>query len=450
MTYDLAIIGAGSAGYVAAERAGHAGLKVVLFDKRNLGGVCLNEGCIPTKTLLYSAKLYDNARHGHKYGIESSDVTVDFSAIMKRKNKVIRKLVGGVAAKMKGAQVEVVEAEAKIQGRKNGLFELSAKQFVYPAKNVLIATGAEAIIPPIKGMDANKVLTSREILQIKSLPNSINIIGGGVIGLEFASFFSALGTEVNVFEMMPEILPGTDAELAKMLRSDLSKQGVNFFIGTSVTEIDGDHVVYSNEKGKGRVAAEHLLVCVGRKPNIQGIGLAELGVEMDHKGLKIDEHCRTNIPGIYAAGDLTGFSQLAHTASREGTVAVNHILGNPDRMRYNAVPAVVYTNPELATVGLTEDEATQQGIPCKTLKLPMAFAGRFIVENEGKNGMAKVVVGEKYGEVLGVHLYGNPSSEIIHSACLAIEMEMRVEDLQEIIFPHPTVSEIIHEVVFEA
>lgn len=448
--YDLAIIGAGSAGYVAAERAGHEGLKVVLFDKRNLGGVCLNEGCIPTKTLLYSAKVYENAQQSSKYGVNTSDVSFDFSKIMSRKNKVIKKLVGGVGAKMKQAKVELIMAEAKITTRKKDHLVIVADGKEYPSKNILLATGAEAIVPPIKGLNKDEVMTSREALKIKEVPESLNIIGGGVIGLEFASLFNSLGAKVNVFEMMEEILPGTDAELAQMLRKDLSKKGVAFYIGTTVTEISGKSVLYENKDGKGSVDAENLLISVGRRPNISGLGLEELGVELTSQGIKIDENCRTNIPNIYAAGDMTGFSQLAHTASREGTVAVNHILGKADKMRYNAVPAVVYTNPEIACVGLTEEEAKTKGIACKTLKLPMAYAGRFIVENEGKNGLAKVVVGEKYNEILGVHLYGNPSSEMIYGACMAIETQMRVQDLQEIIFPHPTVSEILHEVVYEA
>jgi len=448
--YDLAIIGAGSAGYVAAERAGHENLKVVLFDKRNLGGVCLNEGCIPTKTLLYSAKIYESAQQGSKYGVNTTDVSFDFSKIMARKNKVTKKLVGGVRTKMKQAKVELIMTEAKITGRKKDHFTIVSDGKEYQSKNILLATGAEAIVPPIKGLNKNEVMTSREALQVTEVPESLNIIGGGVIGLEFASLFNSLGATVNVFEMMEEILPGTDAELAKMLRNDLSKKGITFYIGTTVTEIQGKSVLYENKNGKGTAEAEKLLISVGRRPNITGLGLEELGVELSKQGIKIDDNCRTNIPNIYAAGDITGFSQLAHTASREGTVAVNHILGKPDRMRYNAVPAVVYTNPEIACVGLTEEEAKTKGIACRTLKLPMAYAGRFIVENEGKNGLAKIVIGEKYNEILGVHLYGNSSSEIIYGACMAIETQMRVQDLQEIIFPHPTVSEILHEVVFEA
>lgn len=448
--YDIGIIGAGSAGYVAAELAGKAGMKVVLFDKRALGGVCLNEGCIPTKTILYSAKMYENAKFGEKYGINAKDVSYDFPAIMSRKNKVIRKLVGGVGAKMKKAGVELNMAEAKIVSREQDHIVIASEGKEYPCKNILLASGAEAFVPPIKGLNKDEAVTSREILQIEAVPESLNIIGAGVVGMEFACFFNSLGTKVTVFEMMDEILPGIDIEISKMFRKDMEKKGIVIHTSTTVTEISGKKVIFENKEGKSEKEADELLLSVGRKANTSGMGLEELGVELTKNGgVKIDEKCRTNIPNIYAAGDITGFSQLAHTASREGIVAVNNILGKQERMRYNAVPSVVYSNPEIACVGMTEEEAKSKGIACKTLALPMAYAGRFIVENEGKNGIAKMVVGEKYGEILGVHMYGNPSSEIIYGAAMAIEMEMRVKDMQEIVFPHPTVSEILHEVVFE-
>lgn len=447
--YDLGIIGAGPAGYVAAERAGHLGLSVIIFDKRELGGVCLNEGCIPTKTLLYTAKLYDNALHGDKYGINCKDVSFNFDTLMKRKDKVVKKLVGGVAFKMKKYNVEVVKSEAVIEERKNNCIVVSSNGNIYECKNILIATGSEAAIPPIKGLDLKYILTNREILQLTEIPKSLNIIGGGVIGVEFASFFSTMGTKVKVFEMMDEILPGVDTELTVMLREELSKKGIEFYLGAKVKEVDKTKVIFEKDGKTESADAEKLLMCVGRKPNIEGIGLEKLGIEFTSKGIKIDKTCRTNIPNVYAAGDITGFSLLAHTASREAEVAVNNLAGKKDVMRYNAIPAVVYTNPELSGVGLTEDEAKKKNIPVKVIKLPMAFAGRFVAENEGKNGLTKVIVGEKYNEILGVHMIGNPSSEMIYGAAMAIEMQMRVKDLKEIVFPHPTVSEILKETMFE-
>ncbi len=446
--YDLGIIGAGPAGYVAAERAGHKGLKVVIFDKRYLGGVCLNEGCIPTKTLLYTAKLYENALFGEKYGISCSNVSFDYGKIIDRKDKIVKKLVSGVASKMKGAKAEVVFEEAIMEERKTDHILVKAGEQTYPCKNILIATGSEAAVPPIKGLSKENALTNREILQIRELPKSINIIGGGVIGIEFAGFFNSMGVEVHVFEMLEEILPGIDREFCVMLRSELTKKGVDFHLGVKVEEVKGNMVVFTDKDGSHEISANKLLVAVGRKVNVEGIGLDKTGVEFSPKGIKIDNHCRTNIPNIYAAGDITGFSLLAHTAYREAEVAVNNMAGEKDIMRYNAIPGVVYTNPEISSVGLTEEDATKSGIKFKKSTLPLSYAGRFIAENEGKNGLIKVLVGEKYGEILGVHIIGNPSSELIFGAAMAIEMQMRVKDIQEIVFPHPTVSEIFKEIAF--
>ncbi len=446
--YDLGIIGAGPAGYVAAERAGHKGLKVVLFDKRQLGGVCLNEGCIPTKTLLYTAKLYENARNSEKYGITCNDVSFDFTKIMGRKNKIVKKLVAGVSTKMKACNVKVVFEKATLKERKTDHIIVKTQNETYQCKNILIATGSEAAIPPIQGLNEKKSLTNREILQINEIPASINIIGGGVIGIEFASFFNSMGTKVRVVEMMDEILPGIDRELSIMLRDELSKKGIEFFLEAEVKQVKNNSVIYKNQNGPGEIFADKLLVAAGRKPNVKEIGLENVGVEFSFHGIKIDNSCRTNIPNIFAAGDVTGFSLLAHTAYREAEVAVNTIMGEKDVMRYHAIPGVVYTNPEIAYVGIKEEDAVKQGIKIKKATLPMTYAGRFVAENEGKNGLIKIIAGEKYGEILGVHMIGNPSSEIIYGAAMAIEMQMRIKDIQEIVFPHPTVSEIFKETVF--
>lgn len=447
--FDLAIIGGGPAGYTAAERAGSAGLKTIVFDMRELGGVCLNEGCIPTKTLLYTAKMYDHALHGDVFGIYAENVSFDFKKIMKRKDKVVRKLVSGVSSRMKKNKVEVIKSKATIKERRNGTFVISANGQEVETGHILIATGSEAAVPPIQGLNKQEYYTNREILQLKEIPKSLNIIGGGVIGIEFANIFNTFGTKVTVFELLDEILPGIDAEFSRMLRNGLSKRGVEFHLGAKVTVVNGNQV-HAEKAGK-RISsrADKLLVAVGRKVNVEGLGLEKLGVEFSPNGIKIDQNCRTNIPAVYAAGDVTGFSLLAHTAYREAEVAVNHILGKQDRMRYNAIPAVVYTNPEISCVGLTEEVAKEKEIAYKAHSLPMTYAGRFIAENEGFNGLCKILVGEKHREILGVHMIGNPSSETIYGAAMAIEMQMRVGDVKEIVFPHPTVSEIFREMVFE-
>lgn len=446
--YDVGIIGGGPAGYVAAERAAQKGLSVVLFDKKKLGGVCLNEGCIPTKTLLYTAKLYDQAREGGKYGIHCKEVTFDFPAIMQRKNKVVTRLVAGIGAAMKKGGIEVVAAHANILDRTTGVIRIAAGDKQYECRNILLATGSEAMIPPIPGLVREEILTNREILDIDHVPESLIIIGGGVIGMEFAGFFSSMGSKVSVIEMLDEILGPTDKQFSAMLRQEFTKKGVDFYLSSRVVEIRGKEVIFERNGQKESVTGSEILISVGRKPVVSGYNLEILGVEVERGGVKIDEHCRTNVPNVYAAGDITGYSLLAHTASREGEVAINGICGIPDRMRYHAIPAIVYTNPEISCVGLTEEEARAKNIAYRVRTLPMAYAGRFVAENEGRNGLVKILTGEKYHEVLGVHMIGNPSSEMIFGAAIMIEMEMRLTDVEQIVFPHPTVSEILKETVF--
>ncbi len=447
--FDIAILGGGPAGYVAAERAGAKGLSVVIFDKRALGGVCLNEGCIPTKTLLNSAKVLEYAHEAGKYGIQVQEVSFDFKKIMARKDKVVRKLVSGVGGKMKHAKAKVVMAEAVVKEKRADVITITADGKDYQATRLLVCTGSEAAVPPIPGLDKDQVLTNREILQLKELPKSLVIIGGGVIGTEFADFFNALGTKVTVIEMLPEILTGVDEEIAAFIRKEFTNRGIDYHLNAKVTELKGKEVIFEKDGKSLSVIGEEVLLSVGRRPNVAGLGLENIGVEFSPRGVKIDQYCRTNIPNVYAAGDITGFSLLAHTASREGEVAINHILGRKDVMRYNAIPGVVYTHPETAGVGLTESAAKAKGIEVEVKKLPMAYAGRFIAENEGKDGFCKVVVGKKYKEILGIHIVGGACSEMIWGACALIEAQLRVQDVEEIVFPHPTVSEIIKETIFQ-
>jgi dihydrolipoamide dehydrogenase len=447
--YDLAIIGGGPAGYVAAERAGAKGMSVILFDKRALGGVCLNEGCIPTKTLLNSAKVLEYAHEAGKYGITVENVGIDFKKIMLRKDKVVRKLVAGVGAKMKHAKVEVIMAAVVIREKRGEVITIDADNQQYQATRLLICTGSEAAVPPIPGLDTSLVMTNREILQMKECPKSLVIIGGGVIGSEFADFYNAMGTKVTVIEMLPEILTGVDEEIAAFVRKEFEKKGVTYHLKAKVTRLNGKEVVFEKDGQQQSITGDEVLLSVGRKANVGGLGLENIGVEFTPRGIKIDEHCRTNIPNVYAAGDITGFSLLAHTASREAEVAVNHMLGRKDVMRYDAIPGVVYTHPEIAGVGITETVAKEKGIEVEVQKLPMAYAGRFVAENEGKDGFCKVIVGKKYREILGIHMVGGACSEMIYGACSIIESQLRVQDVEEIVFPHPTVSEIIKETIFQ-
>ncbi len=447
---DLLIIGGGPAGYVAAERAGHKGMKVVLFEKKALGGVCLNEGCIPTKTMLYSAKMYENALHADKYGIFAENVRFEYDKIVSRKNKVVRKLVAGVKSKMKTNNVEVIEGEAVIAGRSGKGIEVACNGQTYLGANLLICTGSEASVPPIPGLKeaGDIILTNREILDLKAQPQTLVVIGGGVIGMEFASFYNSLGSKVTVIEMLPEILGQNDSEISAMSRDIFTKKGIEFHLNAKVVQVDGNKVIFEKDGTTHTVEGDKILLSVGRRPVTKGFGLENLNIELDRGGIKVDEKMRTNVPNVYAAGDVTGFSLLAHTASREGEVVVNNLTGRNDVMRYNAVPGVVYINPEIAGVGETEESAKAKGIDYKVAKLSMTYAGRFVAENEGGTGVCKVLIGAKYGEIIGVHMLGNPSSEMIYGACMAIEGEMTLDEMKEVIFPHPTVSEIFKEVVF--
>ena len=445
--YDLAIIGGGPAGYVAAEKAGAVGLAVVLFEKGELGGVCLNEGCIPTKTLLYSAKMFDHATGGKKYGITAGEVAYEYKKIADRKTKVVRKLVAGIKMKMEAANVAVVRGQAVIErGDAQGVAIVCDGQ-QYEARNLLICTGSEAFVPPIPGIEGNEaVLTNRGMLALTEAPQSLVVIGGGVIGMEFASFCNSLGITVTVIEMMPEILGGMDSEVAGMLRGIYAKRGVNFCLQCKVTGIDGNTVHYTDADGNAQQCeGDKILLSIGRRPVLAGYGLENIAVCVE-RGIKVNAQMRTSLPNVYAAGDVTGFSMLAHTASREAEVAVNHILGIDDAMEYNAIPGVVYTNPEVACVGLTEEQAANAGIECSVHKLPMTYAGRFVAENEGQTGLCKVIVAAD-GKVLGVHMLGNSSSEFVCAACVAITNGLTVEQLKRTVFPHPTVSEILKEAV---
>ncbi|MCM0342097.1 dihydrolipoyl dehydrogenase [Bacteroides fragilis] len=445
MKYQVIIIGGGPAGYTAAEAAGKAGLSVLLFEKQNLGGVCLNEGCIPTKTLLYSAKTYDGAKHASKYAVTVSEASFDLSKIIARKSKVVRKLVLGVKSKLTSNNVTIINGEATILDKN----KICCGEEIYECDNLILCTGSETFIPPISGIDTVNYWTHREALDNKELPASLAIVGGGVIGMEFASFFNSLGVKVTVIEMMDEILGGMDKELSALLRADYAKRGITFLLSTKVVSLaqseEGVLVSYENADGAGNVTAEKLLMSVGRRPVTKGFGLENLNLQRTERGsILVNGQMESSLPGVYVCGDLTGFSLLAHTAVREAEVAVHAILGKTDTMSYRAIPGVVYTNPEIAGVGQTEESLIAKGIAYRAVKLPMAYSGRFVAENEGVNGVCKVLLGDD-DTILGAHVLGNPASEIITLAGMAIEMKLKVAEWKKIVFPHPTVAEIFRE-----
>ena len=445
MKYDVAIIGGGPAGYTAAEKAAKGGLSTVLFEKNALGGVCLNEGCVPTKTLLYSAKTYDQIKHASKYAVSAENPSFDYPKIIARKNKVVKKLTAGIRMKMKESGVEVIAGEAMIQGKTDeGNILIQCTEQVYEAKNLLVCTGSESVIPPIPGVNETEYWTSREALQSKELPASLIIIGGGVIGMEFASFFNSMGTEVQVVEMLDKILGPMDKELSDMLQAEYTKRGVKFYLGHKVTGIHGQEVTVEKDGESFTLHGEKVLLSVGRRPVTKGFGLETLALEPYRNGIKVNEYMQTSLPNVYACGDITAFSLLAHTAVSEAEVAIDHILGKARAMSYKAIPGVVYTNPEIAGVGKTEEELQASGTPYQVKKIPMAFSGRFVAENEMGNGVCKLILAED-GTLIGAHLLGNPASELIVIAGIAIEKGMKAEEIKSFVFPHPTVGEIIKE-----
>lgn len=448
MKYDIAIIGGGPAGYTAAERAAANGLQTVLFEKKAIGGVCLNEGCIPTKTLLYSAKLWDNMKSASKYGISVPDGSAfDMQKMIDRKDKIVKKLTGGVQMTVNSYGAVIVPHEAVITGEAEGRFRVSASGETYEVTYLLVCTGSDTVIPPIKGLSGVDYWTSKEALESTVLPSSLVIIGGGVIGMEFASFFNSVGVQVHVVEMMPEVLGAMDKETSSMLRAEYQKRGVKFHLNTKVIEVSPEGVTIEKDGKTSFIETEKILVSVGRKANLLQVGLDKLNIELLRNGVKVDEHMQTSHPCVYACGDITGHSMLAHTAIRESEVAINHILEVEDRMNYDCVPGVVYTNPEMAGVGKTEEELKASGISYHVQKLPMAYSGRFVAENEQGNGLCKLILDDD-DRIIGCHMLGNPASELIVLAGIAVQHGYTVEEFQKTVFPHPTVGEIFHETLF--
>ena len=446
MIYDIAIIGGGPAGYTAAAEAASAGLSTILFEKNALGGVCLNEGCVPTKALLYSAKVFDGAKQAAKYGVKTETPTFDLPKMIARKNKIIKKLTAGIRTKVAESGAEVVLGAASIQGKDSaGCYQIACNETVYQASHLLLCTGSETVIPPIPGLETCAYWTNREALQCKELPASLAVIGGGVIGMEFASFYNSLGCTVTVIEMAPEILGGMDQTLSEMLRANYTKRGITFRLNSRVTAINEQQITLETPTGTEQITAERTLLSVGRRPVLQGFGLETLQLTPARGGVEVNEYMQTSDPQVYACGDLTGRSLLAHTAVSEAEVAVHHLLNrHPYPMSYRAIPGVVYTNPEIASVGKTEEQLQAEQIAYTVKQLPMSYSGRFVAENEQENGVCKWLVSAD-DTLLGAHILGNPASELIVIAGLAIEKEMKVSELKQIVFPHPTVGEILKE-----
>lgn len=443
---DVAIIGAGPGGYVAALRAAQLGAQVVLIERDQVGGVCLNQGCIPSKALLRSVEVYRLAREGRRFGVTASEVKLDWKVAQARKREVIKRLAEGVKHLLERAGVEVMQGEAHFVSPDavvvDGGERIEARYFV-------IATGSHPARPPIPGLDLPGVLDSQQALELEELPESICIIGGGAIGVEFAALFASAGVQVTLIEMLPQLLPMLDRTLGQGIRRSLERRRVKVLTGARVTGIkvadEGLQVAVATEGEERQVLAEKVLYAVGRRPNVEGLGLGTAGVRHDKSGIAVDEWMRTNVPTIYAIGDVAqGRWQLAHVASHEGMVAAENISGRRVRMRYNAVPACVFSSPEVASVGLSEEEAREQGYDVRIGIFDLNGNGKALADGETE-GFVKVVAEGEVGQVLGVHAIGPHVSELIMEGAMAVSLEATLEEFAASIHPHPTVSEALAE-----
>ena len=430
----LLIIGAGPGGYETAVEAVKRGMEVTLVTDGQLGGTCLNEGCIPTKTFCHYAELIEQNR---KAGLE---VNIDFRNIAERKDAVIGQLRGGIESLLKGVNVVYGKASFK------DAHTVTAGGQDYEADRIIIATGSQSAILPIPGADT--AMTSREILALREVPSSICVIGGGVIGLEFASLFRSFGSEVTVLEYCKELLPRFDTDIAKRLKQALGKRGIRIETQAQVTAIDGGTVRYIKKDTECEVQSDAVLMAVGRRANTEGLNLEAAGIEYDRRGIKVDAGFRTSVADIYAVGDVTGGIMLAHVATYQGLRALNDIEGKQDSIRFDVVPAAVFTMPEVAVVGMTEDECKEQGIAIRCLKSFYRANGKAVSMDEAE-GYCKVIASAEDGRILGCHIMGAHSSDMIHEVAVMMNMNASLSDVRNIIHAHPTLSEVLQAAIHE-
>lgn len=456
MIYDTIVIGGGPGGYLAAERCGQAGLNTLLIEKTSLGGTCLNEGCIPTKTLLNSAKIFRHCddKVSAPFGVSCENANIDHGKIMMRKDQVVKTLVSGIEMQMKQNHVTVKNGIAHIQGKKNGLFQVAVDEETFEAANLIIATGSNVLIPPIPGVQeqlaSGFVETSHEFLSDHTVPKSVVIAGGGVIGLEMAYYYNALGTHVTVIEMLDKIGGALDEDIAKRLQDVYKREGICFILNAKLTEIGESSLTYTVDEVPKKLECDRLLLCLGRIPATKGIGLETLGIALGKKSeILTDNQMKTNIKNCYAVGDVNGKIMLAHTAYREAECAVNTILGIEDAMDYRFIPSVIYSHPEVAFVGYTVKSAHAAGYEdVELVQLPMQYAGRYVAENNNGTGICKLVFDKKNKCMIGAHIMSDYASEMIVICSMLITMKITVPEMKKLVFPHPTVGEIIREAIW--
>lgn len=448
----VVVLGGGPGGYVAAIRAAQLGGEVTLVEKSTLGGTCLNVGCIPTKVLLHSAELFNEIKDSSKFGIEiSGDTKVNWSELQSRKKTVVNTLVSGVKSLLAFNKVKIINGIGKFES--NNLISVTKENGAVENiefDKVIISTGSIPFIPPIEGKDLPGVIDSTDALSLNNIPKSMVIIGGGVIGIEFASVYNAFGCKVTIIEMLPVILPPVDREISELIKSKLISEGIEIYNNCKVTKIEENRKVLSvafiNGDKQLKVDAEKVLVAVGRRAFIEGLNLEKAGVKTEKGCIIVNDRMETSVDGIYAIGDCTGKNMLAHVASEQGVVAAENIMGKNVRMDYKTVPACVYTKPELASVGLTEEQVKEKGIDYKVGKFPLMANGKSLIMNE-ISGIIKIIADKKYDEVLGVHILGPRATDLITEGALALRLETTLQEIATTVHAHPTVGEAIKEAV---
>ncbi|MEP7273322.1 MAG: dihydrolipoyl dehydrogenase [Acidobacteriota bacterium] len=451
-TFDVTVIGAGPGGYVAAIRAAQVGLKTAIIEKdKDLGGTCLLRGCIPTKELLHSAHVYELIRDSEEFGVSVEGIKLHFDAVMKRKNKIVGGLSKGVEFLMKKNKITVFKGTGRLEGKgRVTVTDASGKVQDVATRNVIIATGSEPRLLPGVEVQAPHIVTSDELLEIKTVPKSLVVLGAGAVGVEFASVFKRFGSEVTIIELLPRLVPVEDEEVSAELQKAFRKRGIKAMTNTrfeSARVVDNEvEITYLDADGKsGTLKAETLLVAVGRRPYTEGLGLENTKAVVDRGYIKIDEYLRTAEPNVYAIGDVVPTPWLAHVASKEGCVAAEHIAGrNPQPLNYNRVPNCTYCEPEIGSVGLSEAKAREQGHDVKVGKFPFSALAKAKILGETE-GFVKVVTETKYDEVLGVHIIGPHATDLLAEACVALGLEATAEELGRIMHAHPTLSEAVME-----